>query len=47
MLIKQYMKYPIFFSFLFFLGSIQSSQAQEVSGNDKVSFIPPSYRLFR
>lgn len=41
MLIKQYMKYPIFFSFLFFLGSIQSSQAQEVSGNDKVSFIPP------
>ena len=34
------MKYPIFFSLLFFIGSVQSGYAQE-TGTDKPSFIPP------
>lgn len=34
------MKYSIFFSLLFFIGSVQSGYAQE-TGTDKPSFIPP------
>lgn len=34
------MKYPIFFSLLFFIGSVQSGYAQEI-GTDKASFTPP------
>ena len=34
------MKYPIFFSLLFFIGSVQSGYAQETD-TDKPSFIPP------
>ena len=34
------MKYPIFFSLLFFIGSVQSGYAQETD-TDKTSFIPP------
>lgn len=34
------MKYPIFFSLLFFIGSVQSGYAQE-TGTDKTSFTPP------
>ncbi|MDC1761696.1 M23 family metallopeptidase [Bacteroides uniformis] len=36
----QNMKYPIFFSLLFFIGSVQSGYAQEI-GTDKASFTPP------
>ena len=34
------MKYPIFFSLLFFIGSVQSGYAQEID-TDKTSFTPP------
>ena len=34
------MKYSIFFSLLFFIGSVQSGYAQEI-GTDKASFTPP------
>ena len=34
------MKYSIFFSLLFFIGSVQSGYAQETD-TDKPSFIPP------
>ena len=34
------MKYPIFFSLLFFIGSVQSGYAQETD-TDKTSFTPP------
>ncbi|RJV35250.1 M23 family peptidase [Bacteroides sp. AF25-38AC] len=36
----QNMKYPIFFSLLFFIGSVQSGYAQETD-TDKTSFTPP------
>ena len=35
------MKYSIFLSLLFFIGSMQSGYSQEASGIDKVSFTPP------
>lgn len=35
------MKYSLFFLFLFFVGGVQGGYAQETSGADKASFIPP------
>ncbi len=35
------MKYPIFLSLLFFIGSMQSGYAQEAPVTDRVSFTPP------
>lgn len=35
------MKYPIFFSLLFLIGSVHGGYAQEASGADKASFTPP------
>lgn len=35
------MKYSLFFFLLFFVGGVQGGYAQETSGTDKASFIPP------